>query len=112
MTRTAVSKESIRNYCQDGREFVIRYEFESHTNPEAYLIRAHLKEIQTGGQYPETTSSVELLCPYRELGEKLFDLINNAPDPVFPIHLPEIVRDQISCTLLDNVRFTLKTSPL
>lgn len=112
MTRTVVCKKSVRKHCQDGREFMIHYEFESHTNPESYSIRAHLKEIQEDGQHIETSSSIELLCPYPELGEKLFDLIENASEPVFPIHLQEIVQDQISCTLLDSLRFTLKTSPL
>ncbi len=112
MTRTTVSKESIRNYCQDGREFEIRYELESHTNPETFLIRAHLKEIHEDGKSTQTSSSIELLCPYPELSEKLFDFIRNASDPIFPIHLPEIVQDQISCTLQDSLRFTLKTSPL
>lgn len=112
MTRTAVRK-STRSCCQDGREFVIHYEFETHTVPEACLIRAYLEEVPGEGQGVQTTStSVEVLCPYRELGERLFDLINSAPDPVFPVHLPEIVRDQISCTLLDNLHVTLKTNPL
>lgn len=112
MTRTSV-KRSTRSYCQDGREFVIHYELETHTVQKTCLIRAHLEEIPADGQCAETSStSVEVLCPYRELGERLFDLINNAPDPVFPVHLPEIVRDQISRTLLDNLHFTLKTNPL
>lgn len=111
MPKTAV-KKSTRNYCQDGREFVIHYEFEASAVQETCLIRAHLEEIQPAGKSTHAASiSVEVVCPYRELGERLFDLINNASDPVFPVHLPEILRDHISCTLLDNFHFTLKTSP-
>ncbi len=111
MSTKAVLKERIREYYQDGRTFVIRYELESLNDTESYLIRAHLTEERTNGNGPETVSSVELVYPYRELGEHLFDLIQNASDPVFPVHLPEIVRDQISCTLFDNIRFTWKTNP-
>ncbi len=111
MSKTAVLKECIRKYSQDGRTFVIRYELESLTDTESYLIRAHLREERINGNGQETVSSVELVYPYHELGEHLFDLIQNAPDPVFPVHVPEIVRDQISCTLFDNIRFTWKANP-
>ncbi|HHY16719.1 MAG TPA: hypothetical protein GX524_01460 [Firmicutes bacterium] len=112
MSESAILKESTRDYCQDGRKFVVRYEFVSRKNPEAYLIRALLKEKTADGQDLETTSSVELGYPYLKLGEQIFDLIKDAPNPVFPVHLYEIVRDQISRTLLDSVHFTWRTSPL
>ncbi len=110
MTKPAVSKENIRKHLQDGREFVLRYEFEPQANPETYLIRAHLGEIQGENRRLEPTSFIELRCPYKDLSEKLYDFISDAREPVFPIHLPDIVRDQISCTLLDTFRFTFKTS--
>ncbi|MGI6621142.1 MAG: hypothetical protein ACOX35_06880 [Bacillota bacterium] len=112
MAKTAV-RRSTRSCCHDGREFVIHYELETLAAPEACLIRAYLEEISTDGQGVETPSTrVEVLCPYRELGEKLFDLISNTSEPVFPVHLPEIARDQLSSALLDGFSFVSKASPL
>lgn len=111
MTKTTV-KRTTRSCCHEGRKFVIRYELEPLPACEAYLIRASLEEMGSDGKgLHALPSTVEVMCPYRNLGEKLFELISNTPDPVFPVHLPEILRDQIACTVLDSLSVTWKTSP-
>ena len=109
MFATSILKESTKQYRHDGRTFLIRYRLES-IQPESYLLRGYLKEELPEVNSPEAIYTVELEYPYRELGERLFDFIQNASDPLFPVHLQEIVHDQISCTLHDSIRFTSKTS--
>ncbi len=109
MTITTLYKECTRKYCKDGREFIIHYEFVPFVDSDTYLIKAQLEELQTGDKCTTAVSCIELVCPYPELSQKLFDFINDAQEPIFPVHLPEIIHDQISCTLLSELQFTLNT---
>jgi len=102
VTDTTILKERVRTFSKEGREFVVSYQLGTRINRETacYLIRAYLKEKSARGQEKETGSFVELPYPYGQISERIFDLISNASDPVFPVHLPEIVRDELSATLI------------
>ncbi|HHW18336.1 MAG TPA: hypothetical protein GXX30_05490 [Firmicutes bacterium] len=101
----ATIKKSTRNFWKDGREFLVSYELKTHesSGTSGYLIRAHLKEKSPEGKEKETGSCVELLYLYQEVSERIFNLIANAEEPVFPIHLPDIVRDEIFGALVKSV---------
>jgi len=99
MTGTTILKQSTRSVLKNGREFIIFYELGTQvTSGKSVYIRARLKEKSPLGQ-EKAGSCVELTYLYPEIGEKIFDLIANAQEPVFPVHLPEIVRDQLSAAL-------------
>jgi len=89
-------RESVRSLQREGREFVLHYTFTTEETEEGQRcrIQASLSEKVTGGA-PRSNCSVEL--PYLDLdaGRKLFEMIAGAEDPVFPVHVADIVRDHL-----------------
>lgn len=61
-------------------------------SPEKLYITASLKMISQNGSTHQSVSNVTVPC--MKFGERLFTIISRAENPVFPIHMPEIVRDE------------------
>lgn len=77
----------------DGdQKYNLNYCLLEDETPKQLYITASLKMTCENGSIHESKSNVPVPC--REFGEHLFALLSNAQDPVFPIHMPEIVRDQ------------------
>ena len=60
------------------------------------MIQASLRERSELGLDKETGCSVEMSRIQPEVMRKIFEAITSAEDPVFPVHIPEIVHDQLS----------------
>ena len=104
MRKTELLKEHTRSFIRDGREFVINYQLEkrdvSANCNQAYIIIATLTEKFPCGTTVESGTTVELMYMYPEITERIFDTVTNATEPVLPVHVPDIVRDELSTTLL------------
>jgi hypothetical protein len=93
-------RQSTRSVSRDGREFVLCYNLtvrDTEQGPEC-CIQASLKEKSERGTERETGCSVEMSSLKPEATRKIFEIIAGAEDPVFPVHVPEIVRDQLSAS--------------
>jgi hypothetical protein len=98
MSTCRVLRESVRAVSMDGREFVLSYSFAVRDTDEGprCLIQASLRERSELGLDKETGCSVEMSRIQPEVMRKIFEAITSAEDPVFPVHVPEIVHDQLS----------------
>ncbi len=106
MAECRVLRESVRSLSRDGREFVLHYSLRTQDTEEGqqYCIQASLNERTGPGPDRETGCSIQLSHIQPDMGKKIFELIAGAEDPVFPVHVPEIVRDQLSVSRLVAVR--------
>ncbi|HHY44966.1 MAG TPA: hypothetical protein GX512_04560 [Firmicutes bacterium] len=106
MVEDRIIKECTKSFGVEGREFTVKYVFceEDANGHKRFVIRAVLKEAGSTGLERESSASVELIYLHPEIGRRIFDTIAGAEDPVFPVHLGDIVRDQIAATSLMEVR--------
>ena len=95
MSMKSTDKEASRSFVGDGREFTLNYQLSSLTQEGKRLITALSVEKSPTSKNSETSCSVQISNLSPETTLKLFLLITGAQDPVFPVHLPDIVRDQI-----------------
>ncbi len=97
MAESNLIKKSSRKYENEGREFTVTYELREHVGVQGseHLIRVSLVEGDGNGDRKKTGCSVELTYLRPELGFRLFEIISGATEPVFPVHVSDIVRDQI-----------------
>ncbi len=105
MAEDKTIKECTRSFSVEGREFTASYLLrEEHgAGGERCVIRAVLRETGKAGSDKESSASVELIYLHPAVGRRIFDAITGAKDPVFPVHLPDIVRDQIAASSLIEV---------
>lgn len=105
MSRCHVLRESVRSLSRDGQEFVLSYALgvlETTDNSQC-CIQASLKARDGLGRDSESGCTVAISHLQPELGRRIFELIAEAEDPVFPVHVPDIVRDQLSAAHLVSV---------
>jgi len=114
MGKEVLVKELTRSFKESSREFILRYELAVKDAPgespdRRYILRARATEATA--EYP-SESCCELILPATPegKGEELFDVIAGAESPVFPVHLPEIVRDELAATAMDEVITLLPSS--
>jgi hypothetical protein len=88
-----IIKQHTRTVKCEDREFHLDYCLGESEQTSQYYITALLKTKMESGLTDESTSSVTVPC--RQFGEKMFHIISVVSDPVFPVHLPEVVRDQV-----------------
>lgn len=107
MSTSRVLLESVRSVSRDGREFVLFYSLairDTNRGPEPY-IQASLKEKAGNGDHREAEYTVEMSLIEPEVMKRIFETIASARDPVFPVHVPEIVRDQLSSEISGSARW-------
>ena len=106
MVEDRIIRECTKSFEVEGREFTVKYVLceEDSNGHKRFVIRAVLKETSNAGSGIESSASVELIYLHPEIGRRIFDTIAGAEDPVFPVHLEDIVRDQIAATSLIEVR--------
>lgn len=85
--------EETREHFGENRRFYIHYQLERKSYPDGYSMKATLMEQDQDGQVCETISCVELPHLDERVAQHLIFAIHNAPEPVFPAHLPDIARD-------------------
>ena len=95
MSMKSTDKEASRSFVGDGREFTLNYQLSSLTQEGKRLITALSVEKSPTNMNSETSCSVQISNLSPETILELFMLITGAEDPVFPVHLPDIVRDHI-----------------
>ena len=93
--------EETREHLGENRRFFIHYQLERKSYPNAYSMKATLMEQDHDGQVYETISCVELPNLDYRVAKHLLSAIHNAPEPVFPAHLPDIARDLASQIMSD-----------
>lgn len=95
----STDKETSRFFAEDGREFSLSYRLSSLTPGDSQgktlLITALSVETSQTQKNSEASCSVQISNLSPEAILHLFMLIADAEDPVFPVHLPDIVRDHI-----------------
>ncbi|MGE5580753.1 MAG: hypothetical protein ACM3WU_12050 [Bacillota bacterium] len=101
-------RESVRTLEREGRQFVIRYSLATHETEdgEQCLIQASVSETNASGADSTTGYSVETSFVQPETVKRIFEMIAGAEDPVFPIHVPEIIRDQLAAMSMVAVTST------
>gem|GEM_PF-653351 len=99
-----------REHFQDGRHFLIDYEFCSNDDPKICSIKATLMEKSEDDVAYERVSCVEISHLNYQLIERIFCHIENAADPVFPVHIPDIIKDAAAETILDSITFNPSTN--
>ncbi|HHY75374.1 MAG TPA: hypothetical protein GX500_01165 [Firmicutes bacterium] len=106
MVEDRIIEECTRSFEVEGRNFTVKYFFceEDAGGHSRFVIRAVLKESRDAGPETESRASVELTYIHPEVGRRIFDTLKRAEDPVFPVHLGDVVRDQIAATSLVEVR--------
>ncbi len=97
MIKIGAIKRTCRDYEKDGRKFTITYELQEREEPRgpAHLIRVSLVEKEGPEEQIVTGCNVELFYLRPEIGLKLNDIISGAKEPVFPVHVADIVRDKM-----------------
>ena len=93
-----VSNERIRSLQIEGRDLVLRYSYvtEDRDGGPRCRIDASLTERSSDGTDSTTGYCVEMSHVQPDAVKRIFEMIVLAEDPVFPVHVPEIVRDQLS----------------
>ena len=106
MIEDRIIRECTKSFGAEGREFTVTYILsEEDTNGhKRFVIRAVLREASDTGSGIESSASVELIYLHPDIGRRIFETVAGAEDPVFPVHLGDIVRDQIAATSLIEVR--------
>lgn len=106
MPQNRILRECTRSFSREGREFTASYFLgeESDAEGKRCFIRAALRETNEEGTDIVTSTAVDLLYLRTDIGKRIFEVIAGAEDPVFPVHVPDIVRDQISATALIEVK--------
>ena len=102
MGERRLSRESVRSVRREGRDFLLRYSFttEEKDGGQQCRIQASLTENNAPGDDTTTGCSVEMSHVQPDMVKRIFEVIAGAEDPVFPVHVPEIVRDQLSAIRL------------
>ncbi len=93
--------EETREHLGENRRFYIHYHLERKSYPDGYFMKATLMEQDHAGHVCETISCVELSNLDYRIAQHLLFTIHNAPEPVFPAHLPDIARDLASQIMSD-----------
>jgi len=108
MGERRVVRESVRTLEKEGRQFVIRYSLETQKVEcgEQCLIQASVSETTASGPGSTTGYSVETSFVQPEAVRRIFEMIATAEDPVFPVHVPEIIRDQLAAMSMAAVTAT------
>lgn len=106
MAEDRVLRESVRSLSREGREFVLRYSLamQDTENGQQCCIQASVNERTNLGTDRQTGCRVEMSHVHPDMGKRIFEFIAGAEEPVFPVHVPEIVRDQLSVTWSVAVR--------
>lgn len=116
-TTTTVIKQVSRSFTEEGRDFTVTYQLGSKTmgtyeKPnESYaktFISASLVEKHNLDTCKETQCNLDFSHLDEKTGLHLFEKIAKAEDPVMPVHLPEIVRDQLSAFSFCEVSSAVK----
>lgn len=96
-----VLKQLTRSFAEGSREFVFRYELAVRLadDPVAkrYVFRAVVTE-RNSAHPSEYRCEVEIPRGLENDRERLFDAIARAESPVFPVHVPDIVRDELAAS--------------
>ncbi len=102
---TTIIKQVSRSFTEEGRDFTVTYQLGSKdrdTYTDLYpcagktFLRAFLVEKHNPDSHKETQCNLDFLHLDENTGMHLFEIIARAEEPVMPVHLPEIVRDQLS----------------
>ena len=102
---TTIIKQISRSFTEEGRDFTVTYQLGSKqtdtcATPKTVcaktFISASLVEQRDLDSYKETQYNLDFLHLDEDTSLHLFEVIAQAEDPVLPVHLPEIVRDQLS----------------
>lgn len=106
MPQDRIIRECTRSFSKEGREFTAIYLLAEGEEIEGkgYVIHASLRETRTDGAETESSAVVQLAYLSPDMGKQIFEMIAGADDPVFPVHVPEIIRDQIAATALIEVK--------
>ncbi len=99
-----VIREVTRSFSEEGREFTVVYQLGTQRNHGLRLnpdeskcfIRASSVEKDCAGSDKTSGYNIDFLYLDPKTGLRLFDMIAGAESPVMPVHLPEIVRDELS----------------
>lgn len=93
-----VSSERTRSLQIEGRDLVLRYSYVTVDRDGGPMCRidASLTERSGDGTGSTTSYRVEMSHVQPDAVKRIFEMIVMAEDPVFPVHVPEIVRDQLS----------------
>ncbi len=106
MTTTNVIRQVSRSFAEEGREFVVIYELgkTEGQNESKCFIRVSAVEKCPSGSARTAGCNVDLLHLHHDVGLRLFETITCARTPVMPVHLPEIVRDELTALQLYDVK--------
>lgn len=106
MPQERIIRECTRSFAREGREFTTSYLLGEHDGSQGkrFFIRAALKESGGRGAEKESSTVVDLVYLAPDIGRRIYELIAGAEDPVFPVHIPDIIRDQIAATALISTR--------
>ena len=97
MVTDRVLREHHRSVLADGRDFLLTYTLalsESEKGPFC-SIAVLLRERDRQGNEREASCTVELTYIRLDAATLLFEKISGAFEPLFPAHLPDVVRDQL-----------------
>jgi len=93
-----ILREHHRSVSADGRDFSLSYTLtltESHEG-QSCTIAVSLRERDRQGNERESSCTVELAHIRLEAASLLFEKISGPLEPLFPVHLPDVVRDLLS----------------
>lgn len=95
-------RESVRSLRREGRDFVLRYSFTTEEKDGGQQCRIQASLTESNVPEPNVTRgcSVEMSHVLPDTARRIFEMIAGAEDPVFPVHVPEIVSDQLSAIRL------------
>lgn len=115
MPETRIICETKRSISLQERQYELTYTLgvcRDSNATEHFIISASLKSLGLAAEDPvEKSCTVDLLYVYPEVSKRIFDLIASAREPVFPVHVPEIVRDQIAATCLRDTPVIFESDP-
>jgi hypothetical protein len=108
-------REASRSLVEGEREFVLHYrltvQITDDGRDERHSITALSMENTKASTVNESACSVHIMNLSAETSRKLFELITAAQSPVFPVHLPDILRDQIRGMTFYEVSPTVVEEP-
>lgn len=108
-------KEASRSLVEGEREFVLNYRLTSQRTDdgryEKHSITALSVEKSKASTGTKSACSVHIMNLSTETSRKLFELIAQAQSPVFPVHLPDILGDQIRGMTFYEVAPTVVEAP-
>lgn len=98
MDDCSIPSERIRSLQVEGRDLVLRYSYVAEETDGGPRCRIEASLTETSGDRTGSTTGccVEMSHVQPDAVKRIFEMIVLAEDPVFPVHVPEIVRDQLS----------------